>query len=86
MQNSIGDQSMSKRPNDAQIEKQKREASQTSRFIMKPPTPCYFRYQLFNLRQCGSRLRNPGRKMHLYALKPPLRQCRWVYSHLPYHA
>jgi hypothetical protein len=33
-QNPIGDQGMSKRPNDAQIEKQKREAIQTSRFVI----------------------------------------------------
>jgi hypothetical protein len=36
MQTSIGDQNMSKRPNDAQSEKQKREAIQTSRFVPRP--------------------------------------------------
>jgi hypothetical protein len=36
MQNSIGDQTMNKRPNDAQSEKQKREAIQASRFVLGP--------------------------------------------------
>jgi hypothetical protein len=36
MQNSIGDQSMSKRPSDTQPGKQKRGAIQTSRFVLGP--------------------------------------------------
>ena len=35
VQNPIGDQSMNKRPNDAQSEKQKREAIQTSLFWIR---------------------------------------------------